>query len=322
MEYRQFGTTGLRVSPLMLGTNVFGWNLDQQQSSAILDAFVAGGGNFIDTADVYSTWKEGNTGGESEAIIGNWLHEHGDRDKVIIATKVGSRMGADPNATGLSRQHIIAGCDASLRRLRTEYIDLYQSHQDDQATPQEETLAAFDTLVRAGKVRYIGASNFSAWRLAKALGISARYNFASYVSIQPVYNLINREEFERDLADLCLAEGVAAVTYGALSGGFLTGKYRREGPLPSSVRAGGVQRRMTDRNFAILDTLAEIAATHAVTVAQIALAWTMAQPAVTAPIASATSVEQLQELLDATAIALSADALRQLNEVSAWRAPK
>ncbi|HEY8601958.1 MAG TPA: aldo/keto reductase [Thermomicrobiales bacterium] len=320
MEPRPMGRTGLFVAPICLGGNVFGWTIDEPTSFKVLDAYVDGGGDFIDSADVYARWAPGNQGGESETVLGNWLRERGGREKLIIATKGGSPMGDGANMKGLSRRRIVAAVDASLKRLQTDYIDLYQSHQDDRNTPLEETLRAYSDLIQAGKIRYIGASNYSAWRLTRALWESERHNFPRYETIQPPYHLLNRADYERELEPMCQELGVGVITYSSLASGFLTGKYRRDGALPSSQRAGGIQQRyMNDRGFSILDAVETVAKTQNATPTQIALAWTLARPGMTAPIASATSVDQVGELLGAADITLSPDDLTALDTVSAWK---
>ena len=314
MEMRALGRAGLQVAPICLGGNVFGWTCDEPTSQAVLDAYIAGGGNFIDSADVYARWAPGNVGGESEAILGRWMRARGNREQLVIATKVGSAMGDGPNQRGLSRQHIVAGVEASLRRLQTDYIDLYQAHIDDAATPLDETLRAFDDLLRQGKLRYIGASNYSAWRLVQALWTSDRRGYAPYVCVQPRYNLVDRADYERELEPACLALGVGVITYSALGGGFLSGKYRRDGELPATARAGSVrQRYMHERGWAVLDALLAVAEARGATPTQVALAWQLARPSVTAPIASATSVAQVQELLGAAALKLTPEELAALD---------
>ena len=314
MEMRALGRAGLQVAPICLGGNVFGWTCDEPTSQAVLDAYVAGGGNFIDSADVYARWAPGNVGGESEAILGRWMRARGNREQLVIATKVGSAMGDGPNQRGLSRQHIVAAVEASLRRLQTDYIDLYQAHIDDAATPLDETLRAFDDLLRQGKLRYIGASNYSAWRLVQALWTSDRHGYAPYVCVQPRYNLVDRADYERELEPACLALGVGVITYSALGGGFLSGKYRRDGALPTTARADSVrQRYMHERGWAVLDALLAVAEARGATPTQVALAWQLARPSVTAPIASATSVAQVQELLGAAALKLTTEELAALD---------
>ena len=321
MLMRKLGRTGLRVAALCLGGNTFGWTTDQKASEAVLDAYVAAGGNFIDTADVYSRWAPGNAGGESETALGAWMAARGNRHAVLIATKVMGPMGPGPNDTGLSRQHIMAGVEASLRRLRTDYIDLYQAHWDDRDTPLDETLRAFDDLVGQGKVRYIGASNYHAWRLTRALWESDRRGYVRYESIQPKYNLVFRDEYERELEPLCLEQAVGVIPYSSLGSGFLSGKYRRGEALPATARAGGVQKAyMTDRGFAVLDAVAQVAKAAGATPAQVALSWLAHRPGITAPIASATSVAQLEELLGGIELRLDEEATAALDRASAWRA--
>lgn len=314
MRYRHLGRAGMQVSALCLGGNVFGWTIDEPTSFAVLDAFVEGGGTFIDSADVYANWAPGNHGGESETILGRWLTARGNRDQIVLATKVGSRMAPDANGAGLSRQYIMRAVEASLRRLQTDHIDLYFAHQDDAATPVEETIRAFDDLVRQGKVRYLGASNFRAWRLTRALWASDRRSLARYDAVQPRYNLLYRQEYEQDLQPLCQEQGLGVVVYSALGGGFFSGKYRRGTPLPATARADTVrQRYMTDRGFAVLAALERVAGPTGATLSQVALAWLLHRPGVTAPIASATSVEQVRELLAAADLDLPPDAVAALD---------
>src|SRR5437868_11794233 len=318
MLIRKLGRTDLEVAALCLGGNVFGWTADEKTSFAVLDTYFAGGGNFIDTADVYSTWVPGHTGGESEAIIGRWMSTRKNRDRVVIATKIGSRMGTAPNARGLSRRYIMEEVEASLKRLQTDYIDLYQSHRDDPSTPLDETMATFDELVRQGKVRYVGASNYSAARLREALQVSEQHGYVRYECLQPPYSLVNRAEYERELEPLCLEQGLGVITYSSLASGFLTGKYRQGKALPSSPRAKRIQERyMKQKGFRVLEELDRIAAARHVTVSQVALAWIMARPGITAAIASATSVEQVRELLGAVDVQLSAEEVGALDRVSA-----
>lgn len=310
MSKRKLGRTDLFVSPLCLGGNVFGWTADERSSFAVLDAYVDGGGNFIDTADTYGV-------GKSESIIGRWMSARKNRDRVIIATKVGSRMGNDPNAQGLSRRHIMAEVDASLKRLQIDVIDLYQAHRDDPKTPLEETMAAFTDLVQQGKVRYVGASNYTAARLREALQVSEQHGYVRYECLQPEYNLLERTEYERDLEPICLKEGLGVITYFSLARGFLTGKYRPGQNLPSSPRAAAIQDRyMNERGFRVLEQLDRIAVAHHATVAQVALAWIMARPSITSAIASATSVEQVRELLGSVDLQLTAEEIEALNRIS------
>jgi len=320
MLMRRLGRTGLRVAALCLGGNTFGWTTDQKASEAVLDAYLEAGGNFIDTADVYSRWVPGNKGGESEAALGTWMTGRGNRHAVLIATKVMAPMGPGPNDTGLSRQHIMEGIEASLRRLQTDYIDLYQAHWDDRDTPIEETLRAFDDLVRQGKVRYIGASNHHAWRLTRALWESDKGGYVRYESLQPKYNLVFRDEYERELEPLCLEQGVGVIPYSSLASGFLSGKYRRGGELPATARAAGVQKiYMNDRGFTVLEAVDKVAAAAGATAAQVALSWLAHRPGITAPIASATTVLQLKELLGGIELRLDEEATATLDRASAWR---
>ncbi len=306
MNYRNLGKTGLKVSELCLGTMQWGWTADEATGHQVMDAFVEAGGNFIDTADIYSFWAENNPGGVSEQIIGRWMNARGNRGQIVLATKARGRMWDGPNGEGLSRVHIIKACEDSLRRLQTDYIDLYQTHWYDAETPIEETMEALDTLVRQGKVRYVGCSNYPAWRLMEALWASDKRNLVRYDSIQPHYNLVHRAEFERELKDVCETYGIGVIPYSPLAGGFLTGKYRRD-QATESARAETIQKRyMNDHGFAVLDTMDTIAAAHGATVAQVALAWLLAQPFMTAPIVGANSVQQLTELLGAGEVKLTA----------------
>ncbi|MFN7471673.1 MAG: aldo/keto reductase, partial [Roseiflexaceae bacterium] len=289
MQTRRMGRTGLYVTPICFGGNVLGWTTDQQRSYDVLDTFVAGGGNFIDSADVYSRWAPGHVGGESERILGDWMQARNNRSNLIIATKVGMRMDDGPNGEGLSRYRIIKHVEDSLKRLKTDYIDLYQSHADDLNTPLDETLRAYDDLISSGKVRYIGASNFAAWRLTKALWVSERHNLARYECVQPRYNLVMRADYERELEPMCISEGVGVITYSSLASGFFSGKYRAGQALPTSPRAGGVQANyMNERGFKILAAVDAVAKELNATSGQVALAWIMARPGITAAIASGT----------------------------------
>jgi len=313
MLMRALGRSGLKTAPLAFGGNVFGWTADERTSFALLDAFVAGGFNLIDTADVYSRWVPGHAGGESEAIIGRWLVSRGLRGRVLIATKVGMDMGGGDQ--GLSRGYIVKAVERSLARLRTDYIDLYQAHRDDPATPQDETLEAFTSLVREGKVRAIGASNFTAARLESALRASTARKLSRYETLQPEYNLYERAAFEHDLATLCWREELAVLPYFGLAAGFLTGKYRSEADLAQSPRGTRVKSMLNPRGLRILAALDAVAAELAATPAQVALAWLMQR--VTAPIASATSVAQLEELMGAVRLVLPTDAAGRLETASA-----
>jgi aryl-alcohol dehydrogenase-like predicted oxidoreductase len=315
MEHRRIGRSDLQVPPLCFGGNVFGWTVDEARSFELLDALVAAGLTFIDTADVYSRWKPGNQGGESETIIGAWLKSRGGRDRVVIATKVGGDMGLGRKC--LAKDYIRTAVEASLRRLQTDYIDLYQSHWDDPDTPLQETLEAYDALVRAGKVRVIGASNYSAARLGEALDLSERTGLPRYESLQPEYNLYERAGFEAELQPLCVERGLGVISYFSLASGFLTGKYRSEADFGKSARGKGMAKYLNPRGRRILGALDEVAGSLGATPAQVALAWLMAQPGVAAPIASATTTAQLAELAGATRLRLDASALDVLGRASA-----
>jgi aryl-alcohol dehydrogenase-like predicted oxidoreductase len=314
MEKRRLGHSGIHTAPLCFGGNGFGWTLDEAASFKILDEFVAAGFDFIDTADVYSTWVPGHVGGESETIIGKWLRQRGHRAQLILATKVGWLM--PPDRKGLSRANILRAVEDSMRRLQTDYIDLYQAHVDDADTALEETLAAFGELIRQGKVRAIGASNYSAARLSQALDLADRGGLPRYDSLQPLYNLYDRTGFEEELAPLCLKRGVGAITYFSLASGFLTGKYRSNQDLAGRARGPRVEKYLNARGTAILAALDEVAAAHASTPASVALAWLMGRPGVTAPIASATSSAQLQALVAAARLKLDADSIKRLDQAS------
>ena len=320
MDYRKLGRTGLKVSPLCMGTMQFGWSVNEADTHRILSATLDAGINFIDTADIYSKWVDGNPGGVSETFIGNWMKKNKiPRDQIVLATKVRGEMGKGPNDQGLSRVHIVNAVEASLRRLQTDYIDLYQSHWTDDDTPIEETMRAFDDLVKQGKVRYVGASNYAAWELTQALWTSDKHNLVRYDSLQPHYNLIHRDEFERELHAVCLAYEIAVIPYSPLAGGFLTGKYRRDEPLPESKRAEGRKRAMTDKNFALIDEMEVIALRHKATISQIALAWMLADPVITSPIIGATSIEQLNENLGALKVKLAEDEIALLDKLTEWK---
>lgn len=315
MEFRKLGRTELEVSPLCFGGNVFGWTVDEATSFSLLDRFVDAGLNFIDTADVYSAWATGNVGGESETIIGNWLKSRGLRHKVVIATKVGSEMG--PDEKGLSPSYIRKAVDASLKRLQTDYIDLYQSHWDDPETPFEDVLGTYKELIAAGKVRAIGASNLTPQRLAEALDTSSKHNLPRYETLQPLYNLYDRSDFESGLEAICRDNELGVIPYYSLASGFLTGKYRSKDDLGQSARGSAVEKYLTDRGSRIIAALDQVARANDATPAQIAIAWLIAHPAITAPIASATRSAQLGELIDATQIKLDAEAIALLNKASA-----
>ncbi len=318
MQQRPLGGSGLSTAPLAFGGNVFGWTADEATSFRLLDAFVGAGFNLIDTADVYSRWVPGHAGGESESIVGRWLKKSGKRHQVLVATKVGKDMGE--GRTGLSPKWIRQAVDDSLRRLQTDHIDLYQSHDDDPKTPFEDTLGTYADLIRAGKVRAIGASNHSAARLAQALDTSERFGLPRYETLQPLYNLADREPYEAELEPLVRARGVGVINFFGLARGFLTGKYRSEADLAKSPRGGGVkQAYFNERGFRILAALDDAAAALGATPAQVALAWQMARPALTAPIASATSVAQFDELARAASLQIDAPTIEALDLASAWR---
>lgn len=329
MSYRKLGKSGLFVYPIALGTMQFGWSTDEQNSFAVMDAFVEAGGNLIDTADIYTTWTAGNPGGVSEEIIGRWMKSRGNRDRVVVATKVRGAMGEGGSEgrghplqrEGLSRKWIMRAVEDSMRRLQVDYLDLYQVHTIDNQVPIEETLSALTDLVRRGYVRYIGCSNFSAWRLMQALWASDKHGFESFVSIQPEYSIAmpTRMNFERELARVCETYGLGVIPYSPLAGGFLTGKYQRNQPLPESVRAQGIASgRFNEQNWNILDKVREVAANHNTHPAQIALAWLLSKPYMSAPIVGANTVAQLQDLLPAVDVRLSADELAALDEASSW----
>jgi aryl-alcohol dehydrogenase-like predicted oxidoreductase len=315
VKNRKLGNSGLEVGPLAFGGNVFGWTIDEPTSFRLLDAFVDAGFNLIDTADVYSRWAPGNQGGESETIIGQWLKRSGRRDRVVLATKVGMEMG--PEKKGLSRSYILQAVEESLRRLQVDHIDLYQAHKDDRDTPLEETLGAFGELIRQGKVRAIGASNYSADRLAEALRVSRANGLPAYQCLQPHYNLAERAGFERELEPICRETGLGVIPYYSLASGFLTGKYRSEADLASSARGQGVKKYLNDRGDRILAALDEVAARYASTPARVAVAWLLTRPVVTAPIASATSLEQLDDLIAGTRLEMDEAAIGLLNAASA-----
>jgi aryl-alcohol dehydrogenase-like predicted oxidoreductase len=326
--YRKLGKSGLQISPIALGTMQFGWTADEKTSHAILDAYVGLGGNLIDTADCYSAWAPNNVGGVSEEIIGRWLKESGNRDRVLIATKVRAGMGQGFSEgrdhplqrEGLSRRWILRACEDSLKRLGVDHIDLYQAHFLDPLTPIEETLSAFTDLVRKGHVRYIGCSNFSAWRLMQALWASDKHGFESFISIQPQYSLVMpiRANFERELARVCETYDVGVIPYSPLAGGFLTGKYRRGADLPESVRAQENTRLMSDQNFTIVEKLIEVADRNGSTPTQVALAWQLAQRFVTAPIIGANSIAQLRDSIAAQDLTLSEEDLAGISSAADW----
>jgi aryl-alcohol dehydrogenase-like predicted oxidoreductase len=327
MRLRKLGTTDLKVSELCLGTMGFGWTTDERSAFAVMDAFVEAGGNFLDTADVYSFWVPDHRGGEAEEIIGRWLKARGSRDRLVIATKVRGRVWEGPDGEGLSRSHVERAVGDSLRRLQVESIDLYQCHWPDDNTPIEETLAVFTELIDSGKVRYVGASNFPATQLEQALNVAKEKRLPRFVSLQPPYNLVRRAEFEEGPAAICQREGLAVIPYGPLASGFLTGKYRQGQPLPESQRAEytrdtkGFTRAassfMTEQGFAVVAVLKDVARAHGTTVGAAALAWLLAKPVVTAPIIGVNSREQLTDLLPAAEIRLQSDELDLLDAASA-----
>jgi aryl-alcohol dehydrogenase-like predicted oxidoreductase len=315
MKKRKLGNSGIEIYPLALGGNVFGWTVDETTAFGILDAFVGAGGNLIDTADSYSTWVAGHKGGESETIIGKWLKKSGNRGRVVIATKVGSEVG--PGRKGLSKGYILRAVEESLRRLQTDAIDLYQSHRDDPGTPVDETLEAYAHLVKQGKIRAIGASNFSAERLSQSLQTSKERGYPAYQSLQPKYNLYDRAEYEQSFEPLCRENGLGVITYYSLASGFLTGKYHSENDLTKSIRGQGVRLYLNKRGFRILEALDQVAGKYKTKPATISLAWLMARPGITAPIASATSIEQLNDLTAATQLDIDDSSLALLNKASA-----
>lgn len=314
MERRKIGRSELEVSPLCFGGNVFGWTINEDTSFQILDHFIAAGGNFIDTADVYSKWVPGNQGGESEIILGKWLKQRGNRDRVVIATKVGNELGT--KGKGLSRKYIQQAVEDSLQRLQTDYIDLYQSHIDDESTPLEETLETYGELISQGKVRVIGASNYSASRLAQALQISQQHGYPRYESLQPRYNLYSRSEYEQDLQLLSQEQGIGVISYSSLASGFLSGKYRSEQDLSISARGNSVKQYLNARGFRILKAVDEVAKTYNSTPTQVSLAWLIVRPTITAPIVSATNIEQLNDIIKAIDLKLDPDAIALLNQAS------
>jgi aryl-alcohol dehydrogenase-like predicted oxidoreductase len=310
MKKRKLGNSGLEIAPLALGGNVFGWTADEKTSFRLLDAFTAGGGDLIDTADVYSAWVPGHKGGESETVLGKWLN----RKKVLVATKVGMEMG--PDKKGLSKPYILRAAEDSLRRLQTDYIDLYQAHADDPETTLEETLEAFAQLIKEGKVRAIGASNYNAERLSKVLKVSKRHGYPAYRSLQPSYNLYDRAEYETELEPLCREKGLGVIPYFPLASGFLTGKYRSEKDLAGRARGEFVKKYLDDRGVRILDALGQVARRYHSAPATVALAWLIARPGITAPIASATSLDQLNELMKSMELEMDPSAIELMNRAS------
>ncbi|HTJ13167.1 MAG TPA: aldo/keto reductase [Dinghuibacter sp.] len=316
MKKRTVGKSPLEVAPFMLGGNVFGWTADEKTSFAILDAFVDAGFDFVDTADVYSHWAPGHVGGESETVIGNWFKKSGKRNKVVIATKVGAPMGSDPAKKGLRKSYILKEVEDSLRRLQTDHIDLYQSHYDDLSVMVDEPLEAYKELIQAGKVRFIGASNFTPDRLRAALKVGG---LPHYISLQPQYNLVEREGFEKELGPICEENGLGVVPYFSLAAGFLTGKYRTENDLAQSPRGNNVKKYLTPKGLGVIAALDEVSGRHNVPQAAVALAWLLTRPVVTAPLSSATSVAQLHTLLKAVDLTLTEDDIAVLDKASAWQ---
>jgi aryl-alcohol dehydrogenase-like predicted oxidoreductase len=321
MEYRNLGSTGLKVSELCMGTMQFGWTADEDLSYRILDDSFEAGLNFYDTADVYSKWAPDNPGGVAETIIGRWLKRSEiKRESVVIATKVRGRMGDGPNDEGLSRAHIMKAVEASLRRLDTDYIDLYQTHFYDESTPIDETLKAMDDLVRLGKVRYIGCSNYPAWRLVESLWASDKYNLVRYESLQPHYSLVHRAEFEQELAEICRQHRIAVIPYSPLAGGFLTGKYRKDASLPESARTGGAQRYFNERNWALLDIMESLGKEKGnYSISQVALGWMLSDPLVTSPIIGPRNLEQLKDNLGSVGLRLDPEEKVALDQASDWK---
>ena len=315
VKTRKLGNTGLEISPLVFGGNIFDWTVDQATSFKLLDAFVAAGFNAVDTADVYSKWVQGHTGGESEVILGEWMKRRGNRKQVIVATKVGMDMGG--GRKGLSRAHILRSADESLQRLQTDYIDLYQSHVDDADTPFEETLGAYAELLRQGKVRAIGASNHKAERLAAALEASRKCGLPAYQTLQPNYSLMERADYEENLEPVCLREGVAVISYFPLAGGFLSGKYRSEKDTAGKLRSRNVSKYLNERGYKILDALDQVAKKLCATPARVALAWVLARPSITAPIVSATNFDQLADIISSIDLKLDPQSIQALNQASA-----
>jgi aryl-alcohol dehydrogenase-like predicted oxidoreductase len=316
MEKRQLGNSDLQIYPVIFGGNVFGWTIDEKKSFELLDAFTGAGFNAIDTADTYSRWAPGNSGGESETIIGNWMKQKKNRKDIILATKVGSDMG--DGKKGLRKKYILQAAEDSLRRLQTDYIDLYQTHFDDESTPVQETLEAYDQLKKEGKIRWIGTSNMSVERLKESLTTSAENTLPMYQTLQPHYNLYVREKFENGLEPLCLGHGLGVITYFSLESGFLTGKYRTKDDLAKSPRGGDMDKYFDERGLKILDALDEISAQYNNNPAAVALAWLIQRPSVTAPIVSATSTSQLESIIKAPLLELDANALRFLTAASAF----
>ena len=317
MEKRKLGKSGLLVTPIAFGGNVFGWTVDENQSFKLLDAFVDADFNFIDTADTYSWWVEGNKGGESEAIIGKWFSERKNRDNIILSTKVGSQTKEHPKNN--SKKFILASVESSLRRLRTDYIDLYQTHFDDEITPVEETLSAYQQLIKEGKVRAIGTSNMSPERILQSLKASEENDLPKYETLQPLYNLLEREPYEKELQAIVKQNDMGVINYYSLASGFLTGKYRGKNDLDKSPRSHGLEKYLNEKGFKILEALDQVSEKHNSNPATISLAWLLARPTITAPIVSATSIKQLQSIIDAPQVKLDQRDLDTLNKASSWQ---
>jgi aryl-alcohol dehydrogenase-like predicted oxidoreductase len=319
MNHRKLGRSGLKVSEICLGTMQFGWTTDEENSHKVMDGFLEAGGNFIDTADIYTTWAGAlSYGGKTEEIIGRWMKDRKNRQKIVLATKVRGEMWKGTGGEGLSRDHIMRAIDDSLRRLQTDYVDLYQSHWVDLDTPIDETLRTFDDLIRSGKVRYLGASNFPAWRLMEAQATSDRLGLHRFESYQPQYSLMERQLFEYEAMPFCKHYQVGVIPYSPLARGFLTGKYRRNGPKVQSARAGEMNAYANDKGWALIDALEEIGKSHGKTIAQTSLAWMLTNPVVTSPIIGANNVEQLKDSLGAAGYRLSHEEVKRLNDLTAW----
>jgi aryl-alcohol dehydrogenase-like predicted oxidoreductase len=321
MEKRELGKSGIKVAPLAFGTNVLGWTIDEATGYKLMDAFTDAGLNLIDTADVYSRWKVGNVGGESETIIGNWMKKSGKRDKVVIATKVGHTMGMGDGMKGLSKKYIMRAVEASLKRLQTDYIDLYQSHEDDPSTPTEETLEAYNTLVKQGKVRAIGASNFTAERLAESIEVSKKLGYPVYQTLQPQYNLYDRADYEKNLEPFCLKHHIGVISFYALAKGFLSGKYRSANDIGVKGAHGNAVKNkyLNERGLRILQALDEVAKQYNSNPARVALAWLIERPSITAPIASATNLQQMDDLIKSVELKLDVISIEELNKASNWQ---
>lgn len=314
MEKRELGKSGLKVSPLTFGGNVFGWTVDKKQSFKLLDAFVEAGFNFIDTADTYSWWADGNKGGESEAIIGAWFAERKNRENIILSTKVGSKNNEHPE--NVSKKFILESVEKSLKRLKTDYIDLYQTHFDDENTPVEETLSAYQQLIKEGKARVIGTSNMSPKRILESLKASEKEGLPKYETLQPLYNLMEREKYEKDYRNIVKENDMGVLSYFSLASGFLTGKYRDKNDFDKSKRGGGMEKYLNEKGFKVLDALDKISEKHNTTQASVSLAWLMARPTITAPIVSATSMKQMESIIKAPQLTLDAGDMELLNKAS------